>query len=91
MKALFISTTSKVSFIISKPYFIWSPSVSPPHLEFALGPAQHPIHWVPGDFSLGVKLPVWEADHSPSSIAKVKYVLGCTSILPIYLHGTVLN
>jgi hypothetical protein len=38
-----------------------------------------------------VKLPVWEADHSPSSIAKVKYVLGCTSILPIYLHGTVLN
>jgi hypothetical protein len=38
----------------------------------ALGPTQPPIEWVPGAFSLGVKRPGREADHSPPSSAEVK-------------------
>jgi hypothetical protein len=38
----------------------------------ALGPTQHPIQWVPGALSLGVKQPGREADHSLPSSAKVK-------------------
>jgi hypothetical protein len=38
----------------------------------ALGPTQPPIEWVPGALSLGIKRPVREADHSPSSGAEVK-------------------
>jgi hypothetical protein len=38
----------------------------------ALRPTQPPIQWVPWAFSLGVKRPERETDHSPPSIAKVK-------------------
>jgi len=38
----------------------------------ALGPTQPPIQWVPGAFSLGVKRPGREADHSHPSSAEIK-------------------
>jgi hypothetical protein len=38
----------------------------------ALGPNQHPIQWVPGALSLGIKQSGHEADHSPPSSAEVK-------------------
>jgi hypothetical protein len=38
----------------------------------ALEPTQPPIQWVPGVFSLGIKRPGREADHSPPSSAEVK-------------------
>jgi hypothetical protein len=38
----------------------------------ALGPTQPPIQWIPGAFSLGVKRPGREADHSPPSSAEIK-------------------
>jgi hypothetical protein len=38
----------------------------------ALGSTQPPIQWVRGAFSLGVKRPGREADHSPPSSAEVK-------------------
>jgi hypothetical protein len=37
----------------------------------SVGP-QHPIQWVPGTLSLGVKRPGREADHSPPYSAEVK-------------------
>jgi hypothetical protein len=37
-----------------------------------LGPTQPPIQWVPGAFSLGVKRPGREGDHSAASSAEVK-------------------
>jgi hypothetical protein len=40
--------------------------------RMALGPTQPPIQWIPGAFSLGVKLPGHEADHSPLSSAENK-------------------
>jgi hypothetical protein len=57
----------------------------------ALGATHHPIQWVPGAPSLGVKRPGCEADHSPPSSAKVKSVWRCTFIPPIRLHGVVLS
>jgi hypothetical protein len=47
----------------------------------ALGPIQPRIQWVPGTFSLGVKRPGREADHSPSSRAEVK------EWVQLYLHS----
>jgi hypothetical protein len=47
----------------------------------ALGPTQPPIQWVPGAFSLGVKQPGHEADHSSPSSAKVK------ECVELYLHS----
>jgi hypothetical protein len=38
----------------------------------ALGPTQHPIQWVPGALSPGIKPPELEADHSPPSSVEVK-------------------
>jgi hypothetical protein len=38
----------------------------------SLGSTEHPIQWVPGDPSLGVKRPGREVDHSSSSSAEVK-------------------
>jgi hypothetical protein len=38
----------------------------------AQGPIQLPIQWVQGALSLGIKQPDREADHSPTSITKVK-------------------
>jgi hypothetical protein len=40
--------------------------------RMALGPTQPPIQWVPRAFSLGVKQPERETDHSPPSSATVK-------------------
>jgi hypothetical protein len=57
----------------------------------ALEPTQSPIQWVPEAFSLGVKRPGREADHSPPSSAEVKNVWGYTSTLPIHLNGVVLS
>jgi hypothetical protein len=47
-------------------------------------------HWVPGAFSLGVKQPGREADHSPSS-AEVKECMGLHLHSPVHLHGMVLS
>jgi len=55
----------------------------------ALGPTQHPIQWVEGAISLGLKQLSHEADHSPLSSAKVKDVWSYMST-PC-LHGVVLN
>jgi hypothetical protein len=57
----------------------------------ALGPTQILIQWVPGSFSLGVKRPGCEADHSPQSSAKVKNARSYASTPPIRLHGVVLD
>jgi hypothetical protein len=53
----------------------------------ALGPTQPPIQGVLGAFSLGVKWPGCEADHSPPSGAKVKN----GGVISIFLHVIVLN
>jgi hypothetical protein len=47
----------------------------------ALGPTQPPIQWEPGAFTLGVKRPGREADHSPPSNAEVKVCV------ELYLHS----
>jgi hypothetical protein len=47
-----------------------------------LGPAQHPIQWVQGALSPGVKLPGLEADHSPPNFQEVKKTWIYTSIPP---------
>jgi hypothetical protein len=47
--------------------FLFSMSSRP-----ALGSTQLPIQWVPGPFSMGVKLPGREDDHSPPTSAEVK-------------------
>jgi hypothetical protein len=47
----------------------------------ALGPTQPPIQWLTGSFSLGVKRPRREADHSPTSSAEVK------ECVELYLHS----
>jgi hypothetical protein len=47
----------------------------------SLGPTQPPIQWVPGAFTLGLKRPEREADHSPPSNAEVK------ECLEQYLHS----
>jgi hypothetical protein len=47
-----------------------------------LGSTQPPIQWVPGAFSLGLKRPGREADHSPSTSAQVKKMRIYTSTRP---------
>jgi hypothetical protein len=47
----------------------------------ALGPTQHPIQWVPGTLSVGVKRPRREADHSVLSSAEFK------QWVELYLHS----
>jgi hypothetical protein len=49
--------------------------------RLALGPTQHPIQWVPGALSLGVKRPGSESDHSPPSSTEFK-IGGAVSPLP---------
>jgi hypothetical protein len=46
-----------------------------------MGPTQPPIQWVPGAFSLGVKRPGREADHSLPPTAEVK------EWVELYLHS----
>jgi hypothetical protein len=45
-----------------------------------MGPTQPPSRWVPGAFTLGVKQPVREADHSTPASAEVKntWIYTCT-------------
>jgi hypothetical protein len=57
----------------------------------ALGPTQPPIQGVPGAPSVGVKWPECEADHSPTSSAKIKNEWSYTSTPPIRVHGVVLS
>jgi hypothetical protein len=58
----------------------------------AVGPIQPSIQWVQGAFSLGVKRPGREADHSPPlSSAEVKSAWSYTSTPPIRLNGVVLS
>jgi hypothetical protein len=59
--------------------------------RMSLGPTQPPIQWVPGALSLGVKWPGHEADHSPSSSAKVKECVELCLHSPIHLHNMVLS
>jgi hypothetical protein len=56
-----------------------------------LGPTQSRIQWVPGAFSLGVKRPDCEADHSHPSSAEVKEYVEIYLYSPIRLHGVVLG
>jgi hypothetical protein len=59
--------------------------------RMAVGPTQPPIQWVPGAFSLGVKWPGCEADHSPLSNDEVNNMWSYISTPPIRLHGVVLS
>jgi hypothetical protein len=52
--------------------------------RLAMGPTQPPIQWVPGAFSLGVKWPRHEANHSPPSSAKVNNA--CEAVIPCPKH-----
>jgi hypothetical protein len=54
------------------------------------GPIQPPIQWVPGAFSLGLRQPGREDDHSPPSGAEVKECVELYLHSPILLHGVVL-
>jgi hypothetical protein len=63
---------------IVRPYRFW-------------GPTQPPIQWVKEAFSLGVKRPRCEADHSPPSSAEVKKCVELYLHSPIHLHGAVLK
>jgi hypothetical protein len=56
--------------------FLFTTASSP-----ALGATQPPIQWVPGAFSLKVKRPGREADHSPPFRAEVK------QSLDLYFHS----
>jgi hypothetical protein len=47
--------------------------------------------WVPGAFSLGLKLPGREADHSPPFSTEAKNEWSYISAPPIYLHCAVLS
>jgi flagellar basal body-associated protein FliL len=57
----------------------------------SLQPTQPPIQWVQGAFSLGVKRPRREADHSPPSSAEVKECVELYLHSPTRLHGVVLS
>jgi hypothetical protein len=57
----------------------------------ALWPTQPPAQWVAGAFSLGVKRPEREANHSPPSSAEVKEWVELYLHSPIRLHGVVLS
>jgi len=50
-------------------------------LRTALGPTHPPIQWILGAFSLGIKRPEREADHSPTSTAEVK------EWVELYIHS----
>jgi len=61
------------------------------HFQTSCGahPASHPV--CTRNIFPGVKQPVCEANHSPTSNAKVKNVWSYTSVPPIHLHGMVIN
>jgi hypothetical protein len=58
--------------------------------RLALVPTQPPFQWVPGALSLEVKRLGHVADYSPPTSANVKNG-GAILLLPICLHGMVLN
>jgi hypothetical protein len=57
----------------------------------AMGPTQHPMRWVPGALSLGIKRPEHEAEYAPPSSAEVKECVELHLHSPIRLHGVVLS
>jgi hypothetical protein len=65
---------SRVQFLVRLGIFLFT-TMS----RTALGPSQHPMQWVPGDLSLGLKRPGREADRSPPSNAEVKNAWSYTS------------
>jgi hypothetical protein len=56
-----------------------------------LGLTQPLTQWVPGAFSLGVKRPGREADHSLPSSAEAKNAWSYTPTPPILLHDMMLS
>jgi hypothetical protein len=55
---------------------------------------QPPIQWIPrggGALPLGIKRPVCEPDHAPSSSGKVKNACSYASAPPVRPHSVVLN
>jgi hypothetical protein len=50
--------------------------------RLALVPSHPPIQWVPGTFSLGIRWPGRDANHSPPVNAEVKNEWSYTSSLP---------
>jgi hypothetical protein len=66
-------------------FFLFSTACRP-----VLRPTHSPSHWVPRDYSPGVKWQGREADHSPPPSAEVKNG-GTIPPLPIRLSGMVLN
>jgi len=65
----------------------------PPHHCVQIGSRAHPASYPMStmvSFSLGVKRPDREADHSPPSSAEVNNAWNSTSTPPIRLHGLVL-
>jgi hypothetical protein len=67
---------SRVQFLVGAGVFLFT-TMS----RMALEPTQLPIQGVQEAFSLGVKWPGHEADHSPPSSAKVK------ECVELYLHS----
>jgi len=67
--------------------FLFATAVS----RLALGPTQPNLKWVQGALFPELKRAVREADHSPTSSAKVMNVWSYTSVPLISFHGVVFS
>jgi hypothetical protein len=63
---------------------------SPCHPRPALGPTQPTIQWVRGAFSLRIKRPWREADHSTPTSSRSQEYVDLYILHPVQLHGIVL-